>query len=147
MCVCVPSCKYDSIQCCVPSSPHQSGEGALETDDRSAVREVKLAYENVKVVDCLDLTPEGSATWEAALKDCLDLSPEGSAAWEAALKRYDERIYRLETRIAARLRDVCTQEQVFDVGKMLVTAARHAASILQTMTLTSPKHCFCLVNI
>ncbi|CAI8028625.1 Cytoplasmic dynein 1 heavy chain 1 [Geodia barretti] len=63
--------------------PAQSGEGALE----SAVREVKLAYENVKVVDC------------------LDLSPEGSAAWEAALKRYDERIDRVETRIAARLRD------------------------------------------
>jgi dynein heavy chain 1 len=67
--------------------PTQSGEGALETDDQSAVREVKLAYENVKVVDCLDLTPEGSA------------------AWEAALKRYDERIDRVETRIAARLRD------------------------------------------
>ena len=46
-----------------------------------------MAYENVKVVDCLDLTPEGSA------------------AWEAALKRYDERIDRVETRIAARLRD------------------------------------------
>ena len=69
------------------SSPRQSGEIALETDDQSAVREVKLAYENVKVVDCLDLTPEGSA------------------AWEAALKRYDERIDRVETRIAARLRD------------------------------------------
>ena len=65
----------------------QSVEGALESDDQSAVREVKLAYENVKVVDC------------------LDLSPEGSAAWEAALKRYDERIDRVETRIAARLRD------------------------------------------
>lgn len=51
------------------------------------MREVKLAYENVKVVDCLDLTAEGSA------------------AWEAALKRYDERIDRVETRIAAKLRD------------------------------------------
>ena len=40
------------------------------------MREVKLAYENVKVVDCLDLTPEGSATWEAALKVCLDLTRE-----------------------------------------------------------------------
>ena len=40
----------------------------IETDDLSAVREVKLAYENVKVVDCLDLTPEGNAAWEAALK-------------------------------------------------------------------------------
>ena len=41
---------------------------AIETDDLSAVREVKLAYENVKGVDCLDLTPEGNAAWEAALK-------------------------------------------------------------------------------
>ena len=65
----------------------QDAENALESDDQSAVREVKLAYENVKVVDC------------------LDLSSEGSAAWEAALKRYDERIDRVETRIAARLRD------------------------------------------
>lgn len=65
----------------------QAAESSLETDDQSAVREVKLAYENVKVVDCLDLTSEGSA------------------AWEAALKRYDERIDRVETRIAAKLRD------------------------------------------
>ncbi len=47
----------------------QGGAGdQIETDDLSAVREVKLAYENVKVVDCLDLTPEGNAAWEAALK-------------------------------------------------------------------------------
>ena len=47
----------------------QAGAGdQIETDDLSAVREVKLAYENVKVVDCLDLTPEGNAAWEAALK-------------------------------------------------------------------------------
>ena len=43
-------------------------EPSLETDDLSSVREVKLAYENVKVVDCLDLTPEGNAAWDAALK-------------------------------------------------------------------------------
>lgn len=47
-------------------------EGAeLETDDLSAVREVKLAYENVKVVDCLDISAEGNAAWEAALKRCV----------------------------------------------------------------------------
>lgn len=50
------------------SRTQEQAEGALETDDVSAVREVKLAYENVKVVDCLDLTPEGVAAWEAALK-------------------------------------------------------------------------------
>ena len=59
----------------VQGSSNVGGGGAmgdqgdtLETDDLSAVREVKLAYENVKVVDCLDLTPEGNAAWEAALK-------------------------------------------------------------------------------
>ena len=36
--------------------------------------------------------------------DGLDISEEGSEAWEAAMKRYDERIDRVETRIAARLR-------------------------------------------
>ena len=45
-----------------------SGEATLETDDLASVREVKLAYENVKVVDCLDLSPEGCAAWDAALK-------------------------------------------------------------------------------
>lgn len=48
--------------------PAPEGEGSLETDDLLAVKEVKLAYENVKVVDCLDLSPEGNAAWEAALK-------------------------------------------------------------------------------
>ena len=37
--------------------------------------------------------------------DCLDVSKEGSDSWEAAAKRYDERIDRAETRITARLRD------------------------------------------
>ncbi len=48
--------------------PGTDSEDTLDTDDHSAVREVRLAYENVKVVDCLDLTPEGNAAWEAALK-------------------------------------------------------------------------------
>ena len=48
--------------------PPEQGDAGIETDDMSAVREVRLAYENVKVVDCLDLTPEGNAAWEAALK-------------------------------------------------------------------------------
>ena len=48
--------------------PTEQGDAGIETDDMSAVREVRLAYENVKVVDCLDLTPEGNASWEAVLK-------------------------------------------------------------------------------
>ncbi|KAL3873221.1 hypothetical protein ACJMK2_036362 [Sinanodonta woodiana] len=55
--------------------------------DANAIEEVNLAYENVKEVDG------------------LDVSKEGSDAWEAAMKRYEERIDRVETRITARLRD------------------------------------------
>ena len=49
--------------------------------------EVNLAYENVKEVDC------------------LDISREGLEAWDAAVRRYEERIDRVETRITAHLRD------------------------------------------
>ncbi|XP_061172861.1 cytoplasmic dynein 1 heavy chain 1-like isoform X1 [Saccostrea echinata] len=58
-----------------------------EVADANAIEEVNLAYENVKEVDG------------------LDVSKEGSDAWEAAIKRYDERIDRVETRITAKLRD------------------------------------------
>jgi dynein heavy chain 1, cytosolic len=50
-------------------------------------QEVNIAYENVKEVDC------------------LDISREGNEAWEAAVRRYEERIDRVEARITARLRD------------------------------------------
>lgn len=46
-----------------------------------------MAYENVKEVDC------------------LDISKEGQDAWDAAVQRYEERIDRVETRITAHLRD------------------------------------------
>ncbi|XP_055612109.1 dynein heavy chain, cytoplasmic isoform X2 [Uranotaenia lowii] len=60
---------------------------SLETADANAIEEVNLAYENVKEIEC------------------LDISKEGSEAWDAAIKRYDERIDRVETRITAHLRD------------------------------------------
>ncbi|XP_023932000.1 cytoplasmic dynein 1 heavy chain 1-like, partial [Lingula anatina] len=60
---------------------------ALDAADANAIEEVNLAYENVKEVDG------------------LDVSKEGTDSWEAAIKRYDERIDRVETRITARLRD------------------------------------------
>jgi dynein heavy chain 1, cytosolic len=50
-------------------------------------QEVNIAYENVKEVDC------------------LDISREGNEAWDAAVRRYEERIDRVEARITARLRD------------------------------------------
>lgn len=46
-----------------------------------------MAYENVKEVNCLDMTREGQE------------------AWDAAVNRYEERIDRVEARITAHLRD------------------------------------------
>ena len=43
-------------------------EQLLDEEELLAVKEVRLAYDNVKVVDCLDLSPDGSASWDAALK-------------------------------------------------------------------------------
>ena len=60
---------------------------ALEAADLNAIEEVNLAYESVKEVDG------------------LDISKEGTDSWEAALKRYEDRIDRVETRITSRLRD------------------------------------------
>ncbi|KAM9149649.1 LOW QUALITY PROTEIN: cytoplasmic dynein 1 heavy chain 1-like [Pangshura tecta] len=62
-------------------------EVLFDSADANAIKDINLAYENVKEVDG------------------LDVSKEGTEAWEAAMKRYDERIDRVETRITARLRD------------------------------------------
>ncbi|XP_017053188.1 dynein heavy chain, cytoplasmic isoform X2 [Drosophila ficusphila] len=79
-----------------PTKPAVSDDGntvetkqpySLDAADANAIEEVNLAYENVKEVDCLDITKEGSE------------------AWEAAVKRYEEKIDRVETRITAHLRD------------------------------------------
>ncbi|BHF62050.1 Cytoplasmic dynein 1 heavy chain 1 [Sparganum proliferum] len=63
-------------------------EPVLDAADASAIDDVNMAFELVKEVDC------------------LDLSKEGTDVWEATIKRYEERIDRVETRIAARLRDL-----------------------------------------
>ena len=70
--------------------PPEQGEAGIETDDMSAVREVRLAYENVKVVDCLDLTPEGNAAWEAALKryDFAHVHVHAPLRWLLSFCRY-----------------------------------------------------------
>ncbi|XP_044006814.1 dynein heavy chain, cytoplasmic isoform X3 [Aphidius gifuensis] len=62
-------------------------EFSLDAADANAISEVNLAYENVKEVDCLDITKEGAESWEAAVH------------------RYEERIERVEARITAHLRD------------------------------------------
>ncbi|XP_075239024.1 cytoplasmic dynein 1 heavy chain 1-like isoform X4 [Convolutriloba macropyga] len=59
----------------------------IDASDANAIDEVNLAYENVKEIDC------------------LDVSNEGGTSWEAAKRRYDERIDRVETRITSKLRD------------------------------------------
>ena len=72
----------------LPEQPRVTPEFALmNSADINAIEEVNLAYENVKVVDGLDITKEGTESWDAALR------------------RYEERIDRVETRITARLRD------------------------------------------
>uniref|UniRef100_A0A0X3P013 Dynein heavy chain, cytoplasmic n=1 Tax=Schistocephalus solidus TaxID=70667 RepID=A0A0X3P013_SCHSO len=67
---------------------HDREEPVLDAADASAIDDVNMAFELVKEVDC------------------LDLSKEGTDVWDATIKRYDERIDRVETRIAARLRDL-----------------------------------------
>lgn len=49
-----------------------SGAGA-GIDELYLQREIVQAFDNVKVIDCLDLTPEGVAAWDASMKryDCV----------------------------------------------------------------------------
>lgn len=63
----------------LPTAPLQSPMGGTDKGftvevatavytEEGAVHEVHKAYETMKVVDCLDLTPEGTAAWNTALK-------------------------------------------------------------------------------
>ncbi|KAF8367390.1 dhc-1 [Pristionchus pacificus] len=61
--------------------------GGAVAEGENASEAVHAAYEIVKEVDCLDVTPEGSA------------------CWESAARRYEDQIERVETAITARLRD------------------------------------------
>lgn len=42
--------------------------------EEGAVHEIYKAYDTMKVVDCLDLTPEGNAAWNTALKRYIPIS-------------------------------------------------------------------------
>lgn len=46
-------------------------EQLLDEDELLAVKEVRLAYDNMKVVNCLDISSEGTAAWDAAYKRCV----------------------------------------------------------------------------
>ncbi|KAL0081796.1 dynein heavy chain [Phycomyces blakesleeanus] len=62
-------------------------EESVSISDINAVEEVKLAYESVKNIDV------------------LDVSPEGTEIWVQAETVYNERVSRVENQIIARLRD------------------------------------------
>ncbi|CAO0793713.1 unnamed protein product [Mucor circinelloides] len=62
-------------------------EESVSISDINAVEEVKLAYESVKNIDV------------------LDVSPEGTEIWVQAETAYNERVSRVENQIIARLRD------------------------------------------
>ena len=64
-----------------PGSPTQEGDAspaqpaapaeeqpAMDAADANAIQEVNLAYDNVKQVDCLDVSKEGNDSWEGAVK-------------------------------------------------------------------------------
>ncbi|KAJ3021261.1 hypothetical protein HKX48_008890 [Thoreauomyces humboldtii] len=59
----------------------------VNLSDVNALEDIKLAYESVKSVDV------------------LDVSPEGTEIWVAAETSYNERVSRVENQIIARLRD------------------------------------------
>jgi len=71
-----------------PTASPGSEKGAMaDPADQDAIEEVNLAFEDVKNVDVLDVSPAGTQTWENAKR------------------RYEERIDRVENRITTRLRD------------------------------------------
>ncbi len=49
-----------------PASVHGSGDAMVDAADLNAIEEVNLAYEDVKGIDVLDLSPIGTQAWEAA---------------------------------------------------------------------------------
>ena len=74
----------------LPSSGAKAGERTVEGEDAMVMdpfQEISDAYEPMKAIDV------------------LDLSPAGFAAWEHAVKEYENRIDRVESQITAKLRD------------------------------------------
>ncbi|CAJ0934299.1 unnamed protein product, partial [Mesorhabditis belari] len=65
----------------------QGKSAALELKDSTAIELIDRAYDYVKEADC------------------LDVSPEGNASWDAARNRYEEQVKRVENDITACLRD------------------------------------------
>ncbi|KAJ2761490.1 dynein heavy chain, partial [Coemansia sp. BCRC 34490] len=70
-----------------PAVAEPAAANANTGSDTSAIDEIRMAYDIVKIVDILDVTPEGTDSWERA---------ETS---------YNERVARVENQIIVRLRD------------------------------------------
>jgi dynein heavy chain 1 len=64
-----------------------TGFNGITDGNADPMKQVEIAYDSVKDLDCLDTTKDGNA------------------AWEAAMQRYRDQIGRIETQLAARLRD------------------------------------------
>ncbi|KAJ1653615.1 dynein heavy chain, partial [Coemansia sp. RSA 25] len=77
--------QHEQLQQTIVRVMAQGGGGA--GGDSSAIDEIRLAYDIVRIVDVLDVTPDGADAWE-----------RGETA-------YNERVARVENQIIARLRD------------------------------------------
>lgn len=49
-----------------PSTVHGGNDALVDAADLNAIEEVNLAYEDMKSVEVLDLSPNGTTAWEAA---------------------------------------------------------------------------------
>lgn len=86
---------------------------SLEAADANAIEEVNFAYENVKEVECLDITKEGSE------------------AWDAAVKRYEERIGELWIHFTICLR--------FSIISFIQIVLRHESLLISVTNWEQPK--------
>jgi Dynein heavy chain, N-terminal region 1 len=67
--------------------------------------EVKEAYEIIKNIDILDVSPGESPCHYITVLHWLTIVSEGAEIWSTAETAYNERIARVENQIIARLRD------------------------------------------
>jgi dynein heavy chain 1, cytosolic len=86
-----------------------SHEGEF-VSDASAEEEVKMAYESIKYVDILDVSPGNIYSCNSFhpsffFKENCVYYLEGTEAWVAAENNYNERISRVENQIISKLRD------------------------------------------
>ena len=52
------------------NSEKDSTLSSIDSADMNAIEEVNSAYELVKEVDALDISKEGTDSWEASMKTC-----------------------------------------------------------------------------